>query len=263
MADVEVSYENTLIKSLSASGQAVLHTAGKYCDDDITIDYTAPGGGSELKVTTGTSTNVNLSGTFSDLENIEITAGSSGSARYLSAFSMYGAIFTQGVDILYKNFLSLTASASTASYDFYRTVRNIKSVDYGGASLPNSLQRFWYNAENSNSANWIQHTTYIKGLIWDNVTTMSSCFQANNDYDTQVTKGQYIDIDFGTSEISGNLNFAPATNYFRFTHDTLISLISCLKNGVSGTVKIGQKNLDTLSSAEIAVATAKGWTISA
>lgn len=45
MADVEVSYENTLIKSLSASGQAVLHTAGKYCDDDITIDYTAPGGG--------------------------------------------------------------------------------------------------------------------------------------------------------------------------------------------------------------------------
>lgn len=45
MADVEVSYENTLIKSLSATGQAVLHTAGKYCDDDITIDYTKPGGG--------------------------------------------------------------------------------------------------------------------------------------------------------------------------------------------------------------------------
>ena len=44
MADVEVTYENTLIKSLSATGQAVLHTAGKYCDDDITIDYTAPGG---------------------------------------------------------------------------------------------------------------------------------------------------------------------------------------------------------------------------
>lgn len=45
MADVEVTYENTLIKSLSATGQAVLHTAGKYCDDDITIDYTSPGGG--------------------------------------------------------------------------------------------------------------------------------------------------------------------------------------------------------------------------
>jgi len=45
MADVEVSYENTLIKSLSASGSATLHTAGKYCDDDITIVYTSPGGG--------------------------------------------------------------------------------------------------------------------------------------------------------------------------------------------------------------------------
>lgn len=48
MADVEVSYENSVIKTLSASGQAVLHTAGKYCDDDITIDYTAPGGGNGI-----------------------------------------------------------------------------------------------------------------------------------------------------------------------------------------------------------------------
>ena len=56
MADVEVSYENTLIKSLSASGQAVLHTAGKYCDDDITIDYTAPGGGVPVVIASGTMT---------------------------------------------------------------------------------------------------------------------------------------------------------------------------------------------------------------
>ena len=30
---------------MSASGQEVLHTAGKLCEDDITIDYTQPGGG--------------------------------------------------------------------------------------------------------------------------------------------------------------------------------------------------------------------------
>ena len=45
MADVEVKYRGQIIRSMSASGTEVLHTEGKYCDDDITIDYTSPGGG--------------------------------------------------------------------------------------------------------------------------------------------------------------------------------------------------------------------------
>ena len=45
MADVEVSYRGQIIRSMSASGTEVLHTKEKYCDDDITIDYTSPGGG--------------------------------------------------------------------------------------------------------------------------------------------------------------------------------------------------------------------------
>lgn len=45
MADVEVTYRGQIIRSMSASGTEVLHTKEKYCDDDITIDYTSPGGG--------------------------------------------------------------------------------------------------------------------------------------------------------------------------------------------------------------------------
>ena len=45
MADVEVKYRGQTIRSMSASGTEVLHTEGKLCDDDITIDYTSPGGG--------------------------------------------------------------------------------------------------------------------------------------------------------------------------------------------------------------------------
>ena len=45
MADVEVTYRGQIIRSMSASGTEVLHTGGKLCDDDITIDYTSPGGG--------------------------------------------------------------------------------------------------------------------------------------------------------------------------------------------------------------------------
>ena len=45
MADVEVKYRGQTIRAMSASGTEVLHTKEKYCDDDITIDYTSPGGG--------------------------------------------------------------------------------------------------------------------------------------------------------------------------------------------------------------------------
>lgn len=43
--DISVTYEGAEIASLSDSGTKTLKTAGKYCDDDITIDYTKSGGG--------------------------------------------------------------------------------------------------------------------------------------------------------------------------------------------------------------------------
>ena len=45
MADVEVSYKGSTIGTLSVSGTLTLETEGKYCEDDLTIDYTAPSGG--------------------------------------------------------------------------------------------------------------------------------------------------------------------------------------------------------------------------
>ena len=44
MADVEVSYRGNVIASMSASGSKTLQTEGKWCDDDITVDYTSPSG---------------------------------------------------------------------------------------------------------------------------------------------------------------------------------------------------------------------------
>lgn len=50
MADVEVSYKGSTIGSLSASGTLTLETEGKYCEDDIGIAYTSPGGGGGISV---------------------------------------------------------------------------------------------------------------------------------------------------------------------------------------------------------------------
>ena len=45
MADVELTYKGNTIGSLSASGSLTMKTAGCYCEDDIGLTYTSPGGG--------------------------------------------------------------------------------------------------------------------------------------------------------------------------------------------------------------------------
>lgn len=45
MADVEITYNNNTIASLSDSGTEVLETSGTYLTDDITVQYTKSGGG--------------------------------------------------------------------------------------------------------------------------------------------------------------------------------------------------------------------------
>lgn len=40
MADVEISYNNSVIASLSDSGAEVLETNGKFMSDDVTVTYT-------------------------------------------------------------------------------------------------------------------------------------------------------------------------------------------------------------------------------
>ena len=45
MADLTVRYKGQPIVELSESGTKTLKTAGKYCEDDITVEYAKPAGG--------------------------------------------------------------------------------------------------------------------------------------------------------------------------------------------------------------------------
>lgn len=42
MADITVSYKGSTIAEVSASGTTTLETAGKYCEDDISVAYVQP-----------------------------------------------------------------------------------------------------------------------------------------------------------------------------------------------------------------------------
>lgn len=60
MADVEISYNNSVIASLNDSGTEVLETNGKLCTDDITVAYTKSGGGASTTNVSFTSGDLNL-----------------------------------------------------------------------------------------------------------------------------------------------------------------------------------------------------------
>ena len=45
MADLTIKYKGQPITELSESGTKTLKTAGKYCEDDIKVEYAKPAGG--------------------------------------------------------------------------------------------------------------------------------------------------------------------------------------------------------------------------
>lgn len=69
MPDVEITYNNSTIASLSDSGTEVLETSGTYLTDDITVQYTKSGGGSGLPDTPGTD------GTYALMNTVESGTG--------------------------------------------------------------------------------------------------------------------------------------------------------------------------------------------
>lgn len=46
MSDITISYKGSSIATMDATGSKTLLTEGKYCEDDITVAYTKPSGGS-------------------------------------------------------------------------------------------------------------------------------------------------------------------------------------------------------------------------
>ena len=45
IADLTIKFKGNPIVELSESGTKTLKTAGKYCEDDITVEYAKPAGG--------------------------------------------------------------------------------------------------------------------------------------------------------------------------------------------------------------------------
>lgn len=85
MADVEITYNNNKIVELSESGIKTLKTAGKYCEDDIVLEYVKPAASSTYIV-------------ISSIEGATLTCGSRtytlGAGETMHAFDVEAGTYT-------------------------------------------------------------------------------------------------------------------------------------------------------------------------
>lgn len=94
--DVTISYKSNVIATMSASGTKTLKTSGKYCEDDITVEYTKPSGGGD----TGASNYVHGEFTTQSTAGVQtVTIPYTGSGYPIMAYVVIkGGAYVSGTD---------------------------------------------------------------------------------------------------------------------------------------------------------------------
>lgn len=133
MSDVTLSYKGDDILELSDSGSATLKTGGKYCEDDIAVEYVKPSGGVNIANYLSHMNNQNLFNGVTLPETVEI--------HFLYLTNLNSAFRTAtGVKNLIlssKNGIGnfTTFSYATASIEMidFTNLKIASSVNYNGA----------------------------------------------------------------------------------------------------------------------------------
>jgi len=129
MADVEISYKGSTIATMSASGTKTLLTEGKYCEDDITVEYTSPGGGGGSLVITDEA---NATGTTA-----VITVGGGGGGTWET---IYEGSPSANADSPYNYFwLSSLSDVYPAANEVYRITADNSEYVVTAASAVTSM----------------------------------------------------------------------------------------------------------------------------
>lgn len=149
MADVEIKYGGVTKGSMSASGTKTIKTGGKYCEGDITVQYTRPSGGApviESKTITSDGTYYAPSGVDGFNPVIVSTGGGGGSSVYYKNTTPSSVVSSTSE----TDAQSLTITEA-GTYDIYAafcvtgsSTANIKAtckiVNGSGTQLGNSVE---------------------------------------------------------------------------------------------------------------------------
>ena len=169
----------------------------------------------------------------------------------------------------------IDTSNVTNMFRMFFHCRSLQSIPLLDTSNVTDMELMFYNCSTLQS---------IPPIDTSNVTTMNSMFNGCSKLTTipllDCSKVKYMSSMFGSSdnttltEIGGfkNLKISVTSNFLdktpNLTTDSLMNVINNLYdltgNGLSGqSLKFGKTNLDKLTPEQIAVATAKGWTLTA
>ena len=144
MADVELTYKGNTIGSLSASGNLTLETAGCYCEDDIGVTYTSPGGGGTSGTYTPTANTLSFSIDIGDASLtkflIYATTKPGGSGKKEAAL-----MFVDWDNMAYSVVNRNPADSAWIGASLYTTFSNT-GVSKSGSVITFSININWTNA---------------------------------------------------------------------------------------------------------------------
>ena len=141
MADITVSYKGNTIAEVSASGTTTLGTSGKYCEDDITLQYVKPsGGGSYIGGTVAWNQMVNPtsgggSGTYG---NVSVTKNGDGS------FTFNGTANARASYVIVSGF-TLIPSHKYYVAGYVKVGSNTGYLGFAGFYIDDGNGKIWQN----------------------------------------------------------------------------------------------------------------------
>ena len=182
MADVEITYKGSKIVEMSASGTKTLETAGTYCEDDLELKYTSPGGGGATLITK----NISANGTYN--------ASSDSADGYSSVTVAVPNTYTAGDEGKVVSSGALVSQSSTTknANGTYDTTLNNEVV----ISVPNS-----YSAADEGKV-------VSNGAL---VSQTSDTVTVNDTYDTTLINSLTVAVSGGGSSLLGFLDYVEYT----------------------------------------------------
>lgn len=188
MSEVNINYKGSKIAGMDASGTKTLLTDGKYCEDDITVEYTRP------SAPTPSYQSKTKSYTPSETAQSETVTADSGYDALSQVSVSVGAVSSTyvGSGITRRSSTDLTASGATVTVPSgYYSAQASKAVSSGSAGTPTATKGTVSNHSVSVTPSVTNTTGYITGSTKTGTAVAVSASELVSGSETKTSNGTY------------------------------------------------------------------------
>lgn len=227
MSEVNINYKGSKIAGMDASGTKTLLTSGKYCEGDISVEYTQP------SAPTPSYQSKTKSYTPSETAQSETVTADSGYDALSQVAVSVGAVSSTyvGSGITRRSSTDLTASGATVTVPSgYYSSQASKAVTSGTAGTPTATKGTVSNHSVSVTPSVTNTTGYITGSTKTGTAVTVSASELVSGSETKTSNGTYdvtnleeivVDVSGGGGE-SKNVQVVQGTT--RTTSSTLTAI---------------------------------------